>query len=103
MMNGDSSSARVDGGLTSLTSFGIIKAEPLAPEKSIVDALVDKGAEAPKPCLLPVKMRTPTAAGGSLPAGTASTAMRTIFPLPPLWNFCSTKDMSFRTTTSIQA
>ena len=43
------------------------------------DALVDKGAAAPKPCLSPVERHT-TAAGGLLPAGTASTAMRTISP-----------------------
>ena len=65
-MNGTSSSVRVDGGPTSLTIFGMI-AEPLAlPYRD--DALVDKGTEAPKPCLAPVKMRTPTAAGGLLPA-----------------------------------
>ena len=45
--NGDSSPARVDDGPTSLTSFGIM-AEPPAPEKCIGDALVNKGAEAPK-------------------------------------------------------
>ena len=78
VMNGDSSFARVDFVSTSLTSFGMI-AEPPAPEKSIGDALVDKDAEELKPCLLPVEMRTPTAAGGLLPAGTASTGMRTIF------------------------
>ena len=71
---GESVSARVDDGPTSLTSFGTI-AKPLvkAPEKFIDDALVHKGAEASKPCLSPVKMHTPVAAGGLLPAGTAST------------------------------
>ena len=69
-MNGDSSSARVDDDPTSLTSF-IVIAEPPAPEKSIGDALVDKGAEAPKSCLSTIEMRTPTAAGDLLPAGTA--------------------------------
>ena len=43
------------------------------------DVLVDKGASAPKPCLSPVEMRTLTAAGDLLPAGTASTTMKTIF------------------------
>ena len=61
------------------TSFGDDSTEPPAPENFIDDALVDGGAEALKPCLSPVEMRTPTAAGGLLPAGAASTAMRTIF------------------------
>ena len=77
----NSSTERVNGGPTSLTSFGMI-AEPPDPEKSIGNALIDKGAEAPKPCLPPVEMRTPTATGGLLPAGTAPTAMRVIFPRP---------------------
>ena len=76
--HGDSSSAkRVDAGLTSSTSFGMIPEPPTLPRRD--DALVDKGAEAPKPCISPVKMRTLTAAGGLLPACTASTAMMTIF------------------------
>ena len=90
--NGGISSARAEDGPTSLTSFGMI-AEPPALPISRDDALVDKGTEAPKPCLSPV--RTPT-------AGAASTAMKTIFPLPRLWSFCPTKDMNFITTASIQ-
>ena len=48
--HGNISSARIDGGPTSLTSFGMI-VEPLllALEKYIGDALVNKGTEAPKP------------------------------------------------------
>ena len=48
--NGNSSSARVDDGPMNLISFGMI-AEPLllTPEKCMGDALVNKGAEAPKP------------------------------------------------------
>ena len=55
--NGDISSATVDDGPTSLTRFGMI-AEPLlmAPEKCICDALVNEGAEAPKPHLSPVEV-----------------------------------------------
>ena len=84
--NGDNSFARrVDDGPMSLTSFGMIAERP-APEKSIADDLVHKGAEVPNPCLSPVEMRTPTATGGLLPAGTASTEMRTIFSRPlPSW------------------
>ena len=90
-MNWDSSSAKVDYGPTSLTRFGMI-AEPLAPEKSIGDALVDKDAEAPKLCLSPVEMRTPTATDGSLPIGIASTATRTNFSPSPLWSFFPRRD-----------
>ena len=83
-MNEDSSSARVNGGPTSLTNFGIIAEPPALP--SVNDVLVEKGAEAPKPCPSSVEMRTPTAAGGLLPAGTASTAMWIIFSPPlPSW------------------
>ena len=46
------------------------------------DALVDRGAEELRPCPSPAEMRTLTAAGGLLLAGTASTAMRTTFPRP---------------------
>ena len=79
--HGDScSTKRVDAGPTSLTSSGKT-AESLAPPLR-EDVLVDKGAEAPKPYLSPVEMYTLTTAGDLLPAGTASTAMRTIFPRP---------------------
>ena len=71
VMNGDSSS-------TSAASFGI-KAEP-AVLSWRDDALVVKGAEAPKPCLPPGEMGTLTASGGPLPAGTASTVIMIIFP-----------------------
>ena len=77
--NGESSSARLDDGLTTLTNFGMI-AKPPAPEKYISDALVNKGAETPKPHLPLRKVGIlSSAAGGLLSAGTASTATRTIF------------------------
>ena len=82
--NGDSSSAkRVDHGPTSLTSFDKIAEPSLAPEKCIVSALVYKCVEVPKPHLPPVEVRMlSSAAGGLLPAGTSSTAMRAIFSRP---------------------
>ena len=50
------------------------------------DVLVDKGAEASKPCLSLAETRTQTAAGGLLPIGTASIiAMRILFPQPPFF------------------
>ena len=44
------------------------------------DVSVNEGAAVPKPCLSPVEMRMLTAAGGLLPAGTASTEIGTTFP-----------------------
>ena len=77
--NGDSSSARVDDGPMSFTSFGMI-AEAPAPEKCINNGLVNKGAVAPKPHLPPVEVgMLSLAVGGLLPAGTASTAVRAVF------------------------
>ena len=46
-----SSSTRVDHNPIRLISFGDDTTEPPVPERSIRDALVDEGAEAPKPCL----------------------------------------------------
>ena len=102
--NGDSSSARrVDAAPTNLTNFGKIVEPSLAHEKCVSDAMVSKGAEAQKWHLPPVEVRMlPSAAGGLLPAGTASTATKTIFHQPPLWKFFPAKEINFRTTTSIQ-
>ena len=77
-----SSSFRVDHDPMRLPSFGGDSTELPAPEKSIGDALVDKGAEAPKPYILPMEMRTLTTAGGLLPTSTTSTATRMIFSRP---------------------
>ena len=92
-----SSSARIDAGPTSSTSFGMKVEPPALPLRD--DALVDNGAAAPKLFLSPVEIRTLTAAGGLLLAGTSSTTTSTIFPQPPLW-FCLTEEeMNSRTTT----
>ena len=92
--HGDSCSAKkVDPDLMCLTSFGDDSTKPPALPCFRDDAMVDKSAPAPKPRLSPVEMRTLTAAGGLLPAGTASTATRTIFHQLPLW-FCPTEDMN---------
>ena len=72
---------KVDIGPTSLTCFGMM-AELPALSCCRGDALVDKGAEAPKSCLSLVEMRTQAATGGLLPAGTAFTAMKTIVSRP---------------------
>ena len=65
-----------------LTSFGDVSTELLALAHCRDDAVVDKGVEAPKPCLSPVETRTLTTAGGLLAAGKASETLRTIFPRP---------------------
>ena len=58
-----------------LTSFGDGSTEPPALPCKYND-MIDEGAAAPKPCLSPVEMRTPTVAGGLLPTGTTSTAIK---------------------------
>ena len=89
---GDSTSAQLDPDPMCLISFGDDSTGPLALPCSRDDALVDKGAATPKPCLSPVQMRTLTAAGGLLPAGTASTAMKTTFSRPRFcWSLGKTK------------
>ena len=81
--HGDSCFAKkVDPDLMYLTSFGDDFTKPPTLPRCRDDAMVNKGAEAPKPCRSPVETRTPTVASGLLPAGTASTAMRAIFPRP---------------------
>ena len=56
------------------TSFGVKVESPAVPCRD--DVLVENGAPAPNSCLSPLEMRSPTAAGGLLPAGEASTTTR---------------------------
>ena len=92
--HGDSCFAnRVDPDPMCLTSFGDDSTGPPALPCSRDDALEGNGAAAPKSCLSPLVMRTPTAAGGLLPAGTISTATRTTFDQSPLW-FCPTEEIN---------
>ena len=88
-------------GPTSSISLGKI-AEPPALSICRNDALVIKGAEMPKPRLSPVEVRMlSSATGGLLPAGTTSTTMKTIFPLPPLsWSLRETKEMKKYTSAT---
>ena len=75
---GDSCSAkRVQASPTSSTSFSMKVEPPALPRRD--DVLVGIGPAAPKPCLSPVEIRTPTVAGGLLPTGKTSSAMMTIF------------------------
>ena len=62
--HGDSCCAkRIQAGLTSSTSFGDDFTGPPDLPRSWDDALVDNDPAAPKSCLSPLEMRTPTAAG----------------------------------------
>ena len=73
-VNEDSLSEKgIQDGLKSSTTFGQ-KLEPTTlPCRD--DVVVNNGAAAPKLCLSPLEMRSPTAAGGLLPTGkTISTA-----------------------------
>ena len=83
MMSGDSSSSQVDPDPMCLASSSDDFTEPpVLPCRD--DSLVNKGAEAPKPHLPAVEMRTFVATSGLLPAGIVSTATRTIFNHPSL-------------------
>ena len=100
---GNTSSAWVDNPKR-LTCFGNqeFAEPPVDPEKCIGGVLVDEGADAPKPYLVPVEMRMQTSvAGDLLLTGSASTTMRVIFSRRPLpWSFCEkTKRKSNGTTT----
>ena len=83
--HGDSCPAnRIDPDPMCLTSFDDDSTGPPALPCSRDDALVGNGATPPKSCLSHLEVRTPSAAGGLLSAGTASTATRTTFDQPPL-------------------
>ena len=87
----------VDPDLMCLTSFGDDSTGPAALPYSRDNALVGNGAAVPKSCISPVEMHVLTAAGGLLPAGTASTTTRTTFDQPLLW-FCPIEEIHLRTS-----
>ena len=94
-MHEDSVSAnQVDPDPMCSTTF-VVKVEPHALPCSD-DVLAENGAAVPKSCLLHLEMRSPTAAGGLLPAGMAITATRTTFHQLPLW-FCLAEETNSRT------
>ena len=103
MISEDNCSAnQVDPDQMCRTSFGDDSTGPLALPCSRDEALVDNGAATPKPRLSPVEMRTPTAAGGLLPAGTASTVMRIIVPRPFFsWSLGETKKITSRANNQL--
>ena len=99
-MHGDNCSAtRVETGpKTNSTSFGM-KAEHYAlPCRDNV--LVENGDVLPKSCLPSLEMRSPSAAGGLLPTGETSTAMKITFNRPPLRLYL-TEETNLKTLTQV--
>ena len=81
--HGDScTEQRVYDGPKISTCFGVMAEPPALPCRD--DVVVENGAAAPKSCLPSLEMRSPTAAGGSLPTGEASIATMTTYNQPPL-------------------
>ena len=80
----DSFSARrvEPGPKTNSTSVGMIAEPPALPSRD--DVLVENGDASPKSCLPFLGMHSPSAAGGLLPTGEASTAIETTFDKLPL-------------------
>ena len=94
-MHGDSCTTAQkvqDGPKTSIT-FGMEAEPPDLPCRE--DVLIEDGATAPQSCLPSLEMRSPTAAGGFVSTGKASTSKRTNFNQPPL-RFCSTKETDLK-------
>ena len=90
------SAKRVQAGPTSPAILGKKAEPPVLPRRD--DVLVDNGASAPKSCLSPLEMRTPTAAGGLHPAGKDSTMTRVIYNQPRLL-FCPTGETNPKRTS----
>ena len=104
--HGDISSDQINDDPTRLTSFGDESTEPPAPTISSDNALIDKDAEAPKPCISPVEMRMLISPASRLQhVDSDRTTLRNIFsPHPLLWSFWETiEEMNFSTMTTLQA
>ena len=65
----------------------------------MTDVLVENGAGAPKSCLPPLEMRSPTVAGGLFPTGEASIVTRTTLNKPPLRLYLTDVTDSKKTST----
>ena len=91
------SPSRVDPDPTCPTSFGVKAEPPALPCRD--DVLVENGAAAPNLYLSPLKMRSPTAPGGLLPADKASTTTRITFYQPRL-RFCPTEETNSKRTST---
>ena len=96
-MHGDRCFAnRVDPDRMCSTSFGGDSTGPPTLPCSGDDALVGKGAAAPKSCLSPLNIPTTIAAGGLFPPGETSTATSSTFDHSTLW-FCEAEETIWRT------
>ena len=98
-MRGDRFSARrvEPGPTTKSTSLGVKADPPALPCRD--DSVVECGAAAFKSCLLSMKMRPSTAAGGLVPTGDASKASETTLNEPPL-RFCLTEETDLKAENS---
>ena len=100
-VHGDNCSAdRVDPDSMCSTSFANDCTRPPAPTCSGENALVDNRAAAPKSCLPSLDMRSPTAAGGSLPTDEASTATKITLNQPPL-RLYSAEETNFKKSSTL--
>ena len=79
------------GPMTNSTSFGVKAEPPALPCRGYV--VVASGHAEPRSCLPSLEMRSPTAAGGLIPTGEASTATGTTSNEPLLW-FYATEEMN---------
>ena len=82
---------KVQDGPKTLISFGMMTEPPDLPCRE--DVLVEEGATTPKSCLPSLEMRSPTATGGLVPTGEASTASETTSK-EPLLRFYETEEMN---------
>ena len=81
--HGDSCTAqRLQDGPKISTCFGVMAEPPFLPCTDGV--VVENSVAAPKSCLSPLEMRSPTAAGGLLPTDKVSIVTRTTYNQPPI-------------------
>ena len=93
-MRGDSYTTEqtVQDGLKTSITFGMEAEPPDLPCRE--DDLIENGASTPKSCLPSLEIRLPTAAGGLVPTGEASTATETTSNEPLLLWFYATEEMN---------
>ena len=97
MMHEDSCAAqRVQDGPKISTCFGVMAEPPALPCRD--DVVVENGAAAPKSCLPPLEMRSPTSAGDLLPTDITSAATKVTFNQSLLRLYLS-EETNLRTST----
>ena len=94
-MRGDSCTTeqQVQHGPKTLITFGVEAEPPDLPCRE--DVLVENGATVPKSCLPFLEIYSPTATGGLIPTGEASTATETTSNEPLLW-FYATEETNLK-------